>query len=154
MRRYSVLKGRGIASHFETRESAEKNAETGGEAEGERGDNLLITNYDRYHECGHNLVAAVRIQERYHYVAIEDGYSETVIVEGNRERLRGGVRQGLDYAREHGLRVQCNNPHVREDIESGILDAAGLLVVDSVQRTIVDGRDRRKGGVDHNDWNL
>jgi hypothetical protein len=44
--------------------------------------------------------------------------------------------------------VQCNNPHVREDIESGILDAAGLLVVDSVQRTIVDDRDRRKGGAD------
>ncbi len=127
-------------------------AETGAK----RGDNLLITNFDNRTilDENSNFVSVIHIRERHSYTAIDGGYDETVVVEGNRERLREGVRRALNYAREHGLRVQCNNPHVREDIKSGILDAAGLLVVDSVQRTIVDGRDRRKGGVDHNDWNL
>lgn len=103
---------------------------------------LLISNFDRKIEHGLCFVAGVRIVERYNYSHIEGCYDETVIVDGNRERLRAAVIRALDYAREHGLRVQCNNPHVRGDIESSIFDTAGLIIVDSIGRTIVDDRDR------------
>ena len=119
--------------------------------------NLLISRPDNrtYVDENGNFRPAFHIIERDSYTPIEDGYQDTVFVrEMDEAGILERVQAAIDYAREHGLRVQCNNPHVREDIESGILDAAGLLVVDSVQRTIVDGRDRRKGGVDHNDWNL
>ena len=104
--------------------------------------NLLISNFDRKIEHGLRFVAGVRIVERYNYNPIEVGYDETVVVEGNRERLRAAVARALDYAREFDLTVQVNNTHVREDIENGVLDVRRLLVVDSLQRTIVDGRDR------------
>jgi hypothetical protein len=91
--------------------------------------NLLISNFDRKIEHGLCFVAGVRIVERYSYIPIEGGYDETVIVEGNRERLREAVARGLDYAREHGLTVQVNNPLVWDDIEMGILDTTGLVVV-------------------------
>lgn len=103
---------------------------------------LLISNFDRKIEHGLRFVSGVRIVERCRYTPIDGGYDETVIVEGDRERLRAGVTRGLDYARDYGLTVQCNNPLVREDLKSGIFDTAGLLIVDCVQRTIVDGRDR------------
>ena len=111
------------------------------------GNTLLISNFDRKIEYGHRFVVGVRIVERYNYTPIEGGYDETVIVEGNRERLREGVARGLDYARDYGLTVKVNNTDVREDIERGILDTSGLLVVDCVERTIVDGRDLQKKGV-------
>ena len=106
------------------------------------GNNLFISNFDRKIEHGIRFVSGVRIVERYSYTPIDGGYDETVIVEGDRERLRAGVTRGLDYARDYGLTVQCNNPLVREDLKSGILDTTGLLVVDCVERTIVDDRDR------------
>jgi len=110
--------------------------------------NLLISNFDCKIECGRCYVAGVRIVERYNYTPVEGGYRELIIVEvADIERLRAGVTRGLDYAREHGLTVQCNNPCVREDIENGILDVSGLLIVDRLQRTIVDGRDLQKKGV-------
>ena len=97
----------------------------------ERGDNILISNYDRWYDVGTHCVAAVYIQERYSYTPLDygHGYRETVIVEGNRDRLREAVRRALEYARLHNLRVQVNNPHVQEDIEAGILDTTGLVVV-------------------------
>lgn len=104
--------------------------------------NLLISNFDRKIEHGLRFVSGVRIVERWNYSPIEGGYDETVIIEGDRERLREGVARGLDYARDYGLTVQCNNLLVRQDLKSGILDTTGLLVVDCFQRTIVDGRDR------------
>ena len=104
--------------------------------------NLLISNFDRKIEHGLRFVSGVRIVERYSYTPIEGGYNETVIVEGGRERLREGVARALDYARDYGLTVYVNNPLVREDLKNGILDTAGLLVVDCVERTIVDDRDR------------
>ena len=104
--------------------------------------NLLISNFDRKIEHGLRFVSGVRIVERCNYTPIDGGYDETVIVEGDRDRLREGVARGLDYARDYGLTVKVNNPLVREDIESGILDTTGLLVVYSIQRTIVDDRDR------------
>ena len=104
--------------------------------------NLLISNFDRKIEHGLRFVSGLRIVERYNYTPIEGGYDETVIVEGSRERLREGVARALDYARDYGLTVKVNNPLVREDLKSGIFDTTGLLVVDCVERTIVDGRDR------------
>jgi len=96
-----------------------------------RGDNLLVTNFDNRTivDENSNFVSAVHLQERYSYSLVEGGYNETVIVEGNRDRLRAAVARALDYAREHGLRVQVNNPHVREDIEAGVLDVSGLRIV-------------------------
>ena len=104
--------------------------------------NLLISNFDRKIEHGLRFVSGVRIVERYSYTPIEGGYDETVIVDGDRERLREGVARALDYARDYGLTVKVNNPLVREDLRSGIFDTTGLLVVDCVQRMIVDDRDR------------
>jgi hypothetical protein len=109
--------------------------------------NLLISNFDRKIEHGLRFVSGVRIVERYSYTPIQGGYDETVIVEGDRERLREAVARGLDYARDYGLTVKVNNPLVREDLRSGIFDTTGLLVVDCVQRTIVDDRDLHKKGV-------
>ena len=111
------------------------------------GNNLLISNFDRKLEHGLLFVSGVRIVERCNYTPLEGGYDETVIVEGNRERLREGVARGLDYARDYGLTVKVNNPDVREDLKSGIFDTTGLLVVDCVERTIVDDRDLHKKGV-------
>lgn len=93
-----------------------------------QGNNLLVTNYDRYCESGDELIAVVRIYERYNYVQETGGYYERVAVEGDRERLRAGVRRALDYARAHNLWVQVNNRHVWEDIEAGLIDASGLEV--------------------------
>ena len=107
--------------------------------------NLLISNFDCKIECGRCYVAGVRIVERYNYTPVEGGYRELIIVEvADIERLRAGVTRGLDYAREHGLTVQCNNEVVRDDIENGILDVSGLLVVDRLKQTIVDGRALQK----------
>ena len=94
----------------------------------ERGDNILIADFDRHHTLGDEFVAAVRIVERRGYMPTDGGYRETVVVQGDREKLRQAVRRGLDYARQHGLRVCVNNRHVREDIKAGILDAGGLEV--------------------------
>ena len=105
-------------------------------------DNLLISNFDNrtvVDENG-NFISVVHIQERYRYVGIAEGYSETVIAQGNRERVRAAIAKALDYAREHQLRVQVNNPHVCDDIEAGLLDVSGLHVVDGTQNTIVDER--------------
>ena len=104
--------------------------------------NLLISNFDRKIEHGLRFVSGVHIVERCNYTPIEGGYDETVIVEGSRERLREGVARALDYARDYGLTVKVNNAVVREDIRSDIFDTTGLLVVDCVQRPIVDDRDR------------
>ena len=110
--------------------------------------NLLISNFDCKIECGRCYVAGVRIVERYNYTPVEGGYRELIIVEvADIERFRARVTRGLDYAREQGLTVQCNNPCVRDDIENGILDERGLLIVDRLQRTIVDGRALQKKGV-------
>lgn len=103
--------------------------------------NLLISNFNLEH--GTRFVAGVRIVERRNYTPIDGGYDEAVIVEGNRERLREAVARGLDYAREHGITVVVNNPLVWEDIEMGIIDTAGLIVVDSIQGMIIDDRERR-----------
>jgi hypothetical protein len=105
-------------------------------------DNLLISNFDN-RTCTDDygdLVSVVHIRERYSYSPIDGGYSETVVVQGSRPTLRAAVARALDYAREHGLKVQANNPHVREDIEAGLLDVSGLHVVDGTQNTIVDER--------------
>jgi hypothetical protein len=59
----------------------------------------------------------------------DGGYSETVVVQGNREALREAVRHACDYARDRGLRVCVNNRQVREDIEAGVIDTTGLEVV-------------------------
>ncbi|MFA5444914.1 MAG: hypothetical protein WC262_08050 [Bacteroidales bacterium] len=34
--------------------------------------------------------------------------------------------------------VQVNNPHVKEDIQNGIHDVSGLLIVDEIRNTISD----------------
>lgn len=108
----------------------------------EHGDNLIITNFDNRTivDENSNFVSVVRIQERYHYTTIRGGYNERFIVEGNRERLRMAVTQGLDYARKHALTVQVNNPHVKEDILNGIHDVSGLLIVDEIRNIICDNR--------------
>jgi hypothetical protein len=60
----------------------------------------------------------------------DGGYSETVVVQGNREALREAVRRALDYARDRGIRRVCvNNRHVREDVEAGVIDTTDLEVV-------------------------
>lgn len=114
--------------------------------EPQEGDNLLITNFDRYYTLGDEFVSVVRIQERYGYTPVdcgyrrvvplqnefvptEYGYRKTVIVQGDRERLREAVREALDYARTRNLRVQVNNKMVRDDIRAGILDVQGLVVI-------------------------
>lgn len=102
----------------------------------QQGNNLLISNFDRTYERGREMIAVVYITERYNYTPVEGGYYETVVAEGNRERVRAAVARALDYAREHSLRVQVNNPHVREDIAAGRLDVSGLEVVDDVRRAI------------------
>jgi len=93
------------------------------------GDNILITDFDRHYTMGDEFVAVVRVRERCGYTPTDDGYSETVVVQGNREALREAVRRALDYARDRGLRVCVNNRHVREDIEAGVIDTTGLEVV-------------------------
>ena len=93
------------------------------------GDNLLVTDFDRHYTLGDEFVAVVRVRERQGYTPTDDGYSETVVVQGNREALREAVRRALDYARDRGLRVCVNNRHVREDIEAGVIDTTGLEVV-------------------------
>jgi len=93
------------------------------------GDNILITDFDRRYTMGDEFVAVVRVRERCGYTPTDGGYSETVVVQGNREALREAVRRALDYARDRGLRVCVNNRHVREDIEAGVIDTTGLEVV-------------------------
>ena len=97
----------------------------------ERGDNLLISNFDRYATEGHEFVAAVYIDERDSYTATREGYHRRIVVQGDRDKLRQAVREAFDYARRTGIgRVQVNNPHVLEDLETGILDAGDLEIVD------------------------
>ncbi len=44
--------------------------------------------------------------------------------------LRSAVREAFDYARRTGIRrVQVNNPHVLEDLETGILESGDLEIV-------------------------
>jgi len=95
------------------------------------GNNLLISNFDRYHEHGHELEAVVYITERYRYTPIPDGYRETVRAQGDRERVRVAVARALDYARQNRLPVQVNNPHVKEDIAAGnVYDLTGIEIMD------------------------
>jgi hypothetical protein len=91
------------------------------------GDNILISNYDRYATRGDEFVAVVYIKERYSYTEV-DGYRDVVEVQGNRAALRRAVTTALDYAREHGLNVQVNNRHVWEDMTAGVLDVSGLKI--------------------------
>lgn len=93
------------------------------------GDNILVTDFDRHYTVGDEFVAVVRVRERQGYTPTDDGYSETVVVQGDREALREAVRRALDHARDRGLRVCVNNRQVREDIEAGVLDTTGLEVV-------------------------
>ena len=93
------------------------------------GDNLLVTDFDRHYTMGDEFVAVVRVRERQGYTPTDGGYSETVVVQGNREALREAVRRALDYARDRDLRVCVNNRQVREDIEAGVLDTTGINVV-------------------------
>ncbi len=93
------------------------------------GDNILVTDFDRHYTMGDEFVAVVRVRERHGYTPTDGGYSETVVVQGNREALREAVRRALDYARDRDLRVCVNNRQVREDIEAGVLDTTGLEVV-------------------------
>ena len=102
--------------------------------------NILISNFDRWYSQGGQCVSAVYIQERYSHTAIDDGYSEAVVVEGNLTRLRAAVAKALDYAREHALRVQINTPQVLEDIDGGLFDLSNLLIVDSAGRIVSDTR--------------
>ena len=95
------------------------------------GNNLLISNFDRYHEHGRELEAVVYITERYCYTPISDGYRETVRAQGDRERVRAAVARALDYARQNHLPVQVNNPHVKEDIAAGnVYDLTGIEIMD------------------------
>ena len=91
-----------------------------------RGDNLLISYFDnRTHTDAYgDFVSVVHIRERHSYTPVDEGYSETIVIQGDRQRLL----------------VQVNNPHVQEDTAAGILDVSGLLVVDQVQRVISDCR--------------
>ena len=94
------------------------------------GDNILITDFDRRYTMGDEFVAVVRVRERHGYTPTDGGYSETVVVQGNREALREAVRRALDYARDRGIRRVCvNNRQVREDIEAGVIDTTDLEVV-------------------------
>ena len=94
------------------------------------GDNLLITDFDRHYTVGDEFVAVVRVRERQGYTPTDDGYSETVVVQGDREALREAVRRALDHARDRGIRRVCvNNRHVREDVEAGVIDTTDLEVV-------------------------
>jgi hypothetical protein len=102
-----------------------------------QGNNLLISNFDRYHEHGRDFEAVVYITERYNYTPVPGGYNETVIAQGDRERVREGVRRALDYARLHALPVQVNNPHVLEDITAGVYDLTGIVIVDHVGKPVV-----------------
>ena len=118
--------------------------ETG--TEPQEGDNLLISNFDRNYTLGDEFVSVVRIQERYGYMPVncgyrktlalcnecvptEYGYRKTVIVQGDRERLREAVREAFEYARKRNLRVQINNRVVRDDIRAGVFDVDGLVVI-------------------------
>jgi len=94
------------------------------------GDNILVTDFDRHYTMGDEFVAVVRVRERYGYTPTDGGYSETVVVQGDRAKLREAVRRALDYARDRGLRRVCiNNRQVREDIEAGVIDTTDLEVV-------------------------
>lgn len=95
----------------------------------EKGNNILISNFDRYYEQGRSFVAVVRVYERYNYTKFGE-YWETIVVEGNREKLRDGVKRALVYARDNNLPVQINNRMVMEDIESGIIDTAGITIME------------------------
>lgn len=114
-----------------TTESIEAMPETS-----DKGNNILISNFDRYHEHGHELEAVVYITERYSFTPVSGGYHETVLAQGDRERVREAVTRALDYARSHTLQVQVNNPHVLEDIAAGRYDLTGLTVVDYIGRPI------------------
>jgi hypothetical protein len=97
------------------------------------GNNLLISNFDRYHEHGHEHEAVVYITERYRYTPIPDGYRETVRAQGDRERVRVAVARALDYARQKCIPVQINNPHVRADIAAGnVYDLTGITIADAL----------------------
>lgn len=95
----------------------------------EKGNNILISNFDRYYEYGRSFVAVVYVNERYNYTKFGE-YHETIIVEGNREKLRDGVRRALTYARDNNLPVQINNRMVMEDIENGIIDITGITIME------------------------
>jgi hypothetical protein len=100
------------------------------------GNNLLISNFDRY-AGGPDFVAVVYITERYNYTPEPEGYRETVVAQGDRERVREGVRRALDYARLHALPVQVNNPHVLDDITAGVYNLTGITIRDSLGKPIV-----------------
>jgi hypothetical protein len=103
------------------------------------GNNLLISNFDRQHPSGHELVAVVYITERFNSTPEPGGYHETVLAQGDRERVREAVTRALDYARDHGLPVQVNNPHVMDDIHTGFYNLTGIAIVDSTGRSITGG---------------
>jgi len=94
-----------------------------------RGDNLLISNFDRWCSQGDRCVSVVYIQERCGYTPVDGGYSKRVVVEGDRERLRDAAGEVFEYARHRGIPVQVNNPHVLEDLETGILESGDLEIV-------------------------
>jgi len=53
-----------------------------------------------------------------------DLLAEARALRGEVRELRSAVREAFDYARRTGIRrVQVNNPHVLEDLETGILES-------------------------------
>lgn len=93
-----------------------------------RGDSLVIGGYDlpsfRYVAGGG--VAIIHILETAGSVPVAGGYNK--IVECDRAGMRVVVQEAIEYAREHGLRMQIYSRHVRADIEAGFIDARGISV--------------------------
>ncbi len=93
-----------------------------------RGDNLLVGGYDlgTFRHVDGGGVAVIHILETVGSVPVPGGYSR--IVECDRAGMRKVVQEAIEYAREHGLRMQIYSRHVRADIEAGFIDARGISV--------------------------
>lgn len=98
---------------------------------GEKVNNLLITDFERYPGmAGDEVLTIIRIVERYNYTPISAGYRENVFLGDNKSVYRAAVARALDYARSVGIPVQCNNPQINWEIALGIIDGRGVEFID------------------------
>ena len=93
-----------------------------------RGDSLLVSRYNLgpFRYVDGEGVAVIHILETAGSVPVTGGYNR--FVECDRAGRRKVVQEAIEYAREHGLRMQIYSRHVRADIEAGFIDAHGISV--------------------------
>ncbi len=96
----------------------------------QRGDTILITDYERIMPRGEGHIAVVRLAELRGTTPVDECLYETSVVIGDRPFLRMVAESAIYYARDRGIRrVMVANGDVWEVIEAGGIDTTGVEMV-------------------------